>query len=36
MQYTLSGALMGVDFLNYDQRDSFLNPSIEPLEIESF
>jgi hypothetical protein len=31
MQYTLSGAAVGMDFLNYDQRDTFSNSSIEPF-----
>jgi len=33
MQYTLSGALVGVDFLKKNQQDTFSNSSIEPLEI---
>jgi hypothetical protein len=31
MQYTLSGAAVGMDFLNDDQRDTFSNSSIEPF-----
>ena len=33
MQYNLSGALEGADCLNYDQRNTFSNSSIGPLEI---